>query len=56
MFQAKESLRTRDDAVEIILHMLPTWEGQEDLIKKLQADLEEATKLNRELQDQIKSS
>ena len=45
-----------DDAVEMILHKLPTWEAQEDLIKKLQADLEEAKKLNRELQDQIKSS
>ncbi len=56
MFQAKESLRTRDDAVEMILHKLPTWERQEDLIKKLQADFEEAKKLNRKLQDQAKSS
>lgn len=40
MFQAKEDLRTHDDAVEHILHMLPTWQAQEDLIKKLQADLE----------------
>ena len=36
--------------------VVPTWEGQEDLIKKLQADLEEATKLNKELRDQVKSS
>jgi hypothetical protein len=36
--------------------MLPIWQEQEDLIKKLQADLEEAKKLNRELQDQVKSS
>ena len=56
MFQAKQSLRTRDDAVEMILLMFPTWEGQEDLIKKLQAELEEAKRLNRELQDQVKSS
>jgi hypothetical protein len=55
MFQAKEGLRTRDDAVEHILHMLPTWQAQEDLIKKLQADLEEAKKLNEELRDQAKS-
>jgi hypothetical protein len=39
----------------MILHIL-TWEGQEDLIKKLQADLEEAKKLNKELQNQVKSS
>jgi len=25
VFQAKESLRTPDDAVEMILHKLPTW-------------------------------
>jgi len=56
IFQAKESLRTRDDAVEMILHKLPTWEAQEDLIKKLQADLEEAKRLNEELQNQVKSS
>ena len=56
VFQANEGLRTRDDAVEKILHMLPTWQEQEDLIKKLQADLEEAKKLNKELQDQVKSS
>ena len=56
MFQAKEGLRTRDDAVEYILHMLPTWQEQENLIKKLQAELEEAMKLNKELQDQVKSS
>ena len=56
MFQAKEGLRTRDDAVEHILHMPPTWEAQEDLIKKLQADLEEAKKLNEEMRDQVKSS
>lgn len=49
MFQAKESLRTRDDAVEMIMHMFPTWEGQEDLIKKLRQNLK---KLNKELQDQ----
>jgi len=55
VFQAKEGFRTRDDAVEKILHMLPIWQEQEDLIKKLQADLEKAKKLNRELQDQIKS-
>jgi hypothetical protein len=36
--------------------MLPIWQEQEDLIKKLQADLEEAKKLNKELQDQAKSS
>ncbi|MCK9406621.1 MAG: hypothetical protein M0Q47_09475 [Methanothrix sp.] len=53
MFQAKESLRTRDDAVEMILHKLPTREVQEDLIKKLQADLEAAKRLNEELQDQV---
>jgi hypothetical protein len=47
MFQAKEGLRTRDNAVEMILQMLPTWVGKEDLIKKLQADLEEAKKLNK---------
>lgn len=40
----------------MILHKLPTWEGQENLIKKVQADLEEAKELNKELQDQIKSS
>ena len=56
MFQAKEGLRTRDDAVEMILHKLPSWEGQEDLIKKLQADLEEAKRLNEGLQDLAKSS
>ena len=56
VFQANEGLRTRDDAVEKILHMLPTWQEQEDLIKKLQADLEEAKKLNEERQDQVKSS
>jgi len=36
--------------------MLPIWREQNDLIKKLQADLEEAKKLNRELQDQLESS
>jgi len=56
VFPAKEGFRTRDDAVEKMLHMLPTWQAQEDLIKKLQADLEEAKKLNEGLQDQIKSS
>lgn len=56
VFQAKEGFRTRDDAVEHFLHMLPIWQAQEDLVKKLQADLEEAKKLNRELQDQVKSS
>ena len=55
VFQAKEGFRTRYDEVEKILHMLPTWQEQENLIKKLQADLEEAKKLNRELQDQVKS-
>ena len=39
MFQAKESLRTRDGAVEMILHKLPTWEAQEDMIKKQQQTL-----------------
>jgi len=56
MFQAKEGLRTRDDAVEHILHMLPIWQEQEDLIKKLRVDLEEAKKINEELRDQVKSS
>ena len=56
VFQAKEGFRTRDDAVEKILHMLPIWQEQEDLIRKLQADLEEAKKLNKELQDQVESS
>ena len=56
VFQAKEGFRTRDDAVEKILHMLPIWQEQEDLIRKLQADLEEAKRLNEEMQDQIKSS
>ena len=55
VFQAKEGFRTRDDAVEKILHMLPIWQEQENLIKKLQADLEEAKKLNKELRDQGKS-
>jgi type II secretory pathway component PulM len=36
--------------------MLPIWQEQEDRIKKLQADLEEVKKLNKELQDQAKSS
>ena len=36
--------------------MLPTWQAQEDLINKLQADLEEAKKLNEELENQLKSS
>jgi hypothetical protein len=51
VFQAKEGLRTRDDAVEKILHMLPTWQGQEVRIKKLtdriaelEAELAEAKK------------
>lgn len=51
VFQAKEGLRTRDDAVEKILHMLPTWQEQEVRIKKLtdriaelEAQLAEATK------------
>jgi hypothetical protein len=39
MFQAKEGLRTRDGVVEMILHKLPTWEAQEDLIKKQQQTL-----------------
>jgi hypothetical protein len=39
MFQAKESLRTRDGAVEMILHKLPTWEAQEVLIRKQQQTL-----------------
>ncbi len=56
VFQAKEGFRTRDDAVEKILHMLPIWQEQEDLIKKLRADLEEAKKQNEERQDQAKSS
>ena len=51
VFQAKEGLRTRDDAVEKILHMLPTWQEQEVRIKKLtdkiaelEAELAEAKK------------
>ena len=56
IFQANEGLRTRDDAVEKILHMYRTWQEQEDLIKKLRADLQETKKLNKELQDQAKSS
>jgi len=39
VFRAKESLGTRDDAVEMILHKLPTWEAQEDLIRKQQQTL-----------------
>jgi len=51
VFQATEGLRTRDDAVEKILHMLPTWQAQEKRIKKLtdriaelEAELAEAKK------------
>ncbi len=48
VFQANEGLRTRDDAVEKILHMLPTWQEQEERIKKL-------TERIAELESSIKS-
>lgn len=48
MFQAKEGFRTRDDAVEKILHMLPIWQEQEGRIKKM-------TERIAELESSIKS-
>lgn len=41
MYQAEEGLRTRDDAVEKILHMLPTWKKQEKIIEELTAKIAE---------------
>ena len=50
-YQRKNGIKTRDDAVEKILHMLPTWQEQEVRIKKLtdkiaelEAELAEAKK------------
>jgi hypothetical protein len=36
--------------------MLPIWQEQEDLIKKLRVDLKEAKKINEDQRDHVKPS
>ena len=40
VFQTQSKLKTRDDAVEEILHKVPEWEAQEARNKDLEAKVE----------------
>ena len=54
VFQATEGLRTRDDAVEKILHMLPTWQAQERRIKEMEERINKLTQRTSDLSSEHK--